>query len=249
MKPTLLTALAVLLLAPSVHRAEAIEVWVRAAGQHAAAAPPARSGVRSMVLDKGGVPLTRLLASYPAPDGSDLALLHFDNGMAIPYPFRNTAAVERLGIRVSANRRLVVKSQWHPMLPAARSTFSPWAHADRLRGIELVEGAAYWRQFAAHQDRPTGAGERVFIARCQYCHGVREVGAKFGWDYLEPVPLHTYRSPRNLLLHVRYREWDAAERGFKMPALPDLSEADAKAIWTWMAEMAEAAPLPYAPGP
>jgi mono/diheme cytochrome c family protein len=144
--------------------------------------------------------------------------------------------------------KVVVAERWHPAVAAgAQPAFSPWAHVDSLASIELVAAAPYYRQFEAGPELPVQAGLAVFQQACQFCHGVRKVGAKFGWDFVEPTPLFSYRKPsRNLLLHVAYKPLDAAERGLMMPALKFMTEQDAAKLWVWMRAIATNPQPPYA---
>lgn len=228
-----------------------------------------------------GVPLARLLGDVPA--GYDLALLRFENGMVIPLPFRDAAAMARLDpflaramviaeeaddrptwhphfppiykkgaeavdrrpITFTGNK-LVVKERWHPLVSEkAAATFSPWAVCDSLVGIELVRAESWWRQFDAGKN--TAAGQAVFQHRCAFCHGARHLGAGFGWDFVEPVPLHGWRDAKSLQLHVRYRETDAPQRGLMMPVQADMSDAEGRALWGWLEAIAAATPKDYAP--
>jgi mono/diheme cytochrome c family protein len=229
-----------------------------------------------------GVPLTRVLERYGIPEGCDLALLHFHNGMVIPLPLgsatldrvdvfiahsiwlrdgettawsksfpditkRGTGVRDRRPIRFNGNK-VVVENPWHPMVANKNgASFSPWLHADSLSGIELAQSQAYYRQFQAAGHPVAQAGYVLFVARCQFCHGARSVGASFGWDFVDPVPLYTYRGPKNLFLHVRYREGDAPELGLMMPAFQDLTERDAEAVWSWLKAIADKPMAPYRP--
>jgi hypothetical protein len=82
---------------------------------------------------------------------------------------------------------------------------------------------------------------------CQFCHGARSVGAAFGWDFVEPIPLHAYRSPETLFLHVRYRDGLAPEKGLMMPAFKDLGPRDARAVWRWLRDLGEQPLRSYEP--
>jgi mono/diheme cytochrome c family protein len=231
-----------------------------------------------------GVELQALLERFAPGKSEDTAVLHFDNGMRVPVPFRDAAAMSKLGIFVARQvelagaggeprrwtelfpplgkagaeqrdrrpitfhgNKLVVRTLWHPAVdPRAQPHFSPWQHVDSLAGIELVKKAAYDRQFRARA--PAAArGQAVFAGRCEFCHGVRDVGATYGWDFASPVPLHKHRDAQNLVLHVRYRELDAPEKGLMMPSFPELTEKDVAALWTWMEAIAREGPKPYAP--
>lgn len=231
-----------------------------------------------------GIPLQWLLDTVAPPASIDLALLHFENGMVVPLPFRDAAAMDRLApfvaleiwvpdaqgepdwrrelpeipkkgeesedwrpIRFRGNK-LVVKTLWHPEVPRATlAVFSPWRHVDRLVGIELVQSEAYRRQLRGPSVAQVREGYRVYAERCQYCHGVNQIGATFGWDLAVPVPLHTYRDAQSLFLHAKYREINAASRGLMMPAFSDLGQEQAAALWAWMEAIVRSGPAPYAP--
>jgi hypothetical protein len=160
---------------------------------------------------------------------------------------RDTGMKDRRPIRFNRNK-LVVRDVWHPMVSTkGEAKFSPWLHVDSLLGMEFVDSAAYYRQFQVATNPVSERGYAVFLDRCQFCHGARTVGATFGWDFVEPVPLHTYRSPDRLFLHIRYRAGDAPEKGLMMPAFKDLGPNDAQAVWSWIKDLSER-PLPgYAP--
>jgi mono/diheme cytochrome c family protein len=88
-----------------------LEIWTRGAGAPSAVHRRARridldhAGAREVerydaqydrVARFRGVPLRALLRGYAADERLDLAILHFANGMAIPLPFRDGAAMLRL---------------------------------------------------------------------------------------------------------------------------------------------------------
>ena len=74
---------------------------------------------------------------------------------------------------------------------------SPWAEVDTLTGIEFVSRAAYYAQFDVDPDPAVKAGEQLSTQSCQFCHGVRQTGAGFGWDFVDPTPVADYRGARN----------------------------------------------------
>jgi hypothetical protein len=118
-----------------------------------------------------------------------------------------------------AGNKLVVAERWHPDVPArAQKDLSPWVHVDSLVAIELVNGAAYHSMFDVQAK--TAPGLALFHQSCQFCHGVRQVGAKFGMDFVEPVPVHKWKDlDRRFYWHVKYRRRDPVLRGEMMPAL------------------------------
>lgn len=222
-----------------------------------------------------GSPLGAVLAQFKANQAADTVLLHFANGMIIPVALAGSVvqelfiAVERKDehgsfvskfdevrkeddyykdnrpLRFSTNK-VVSTSLEHPALrTGSAKVFSPWQHVDSLVGIEWVQQAAYLSQFDV--DPTAAAGLARFKERCQFCHGARKVGASYGWDYVTPVALHTYRSAKSLFFHVKHREGDAAEKGIMMPGLTDLTEQDATDLWLLMRALAEKKLRPYAP--
>ena len=91
-------------------------------------------------------------------------------------------------------------------------------------------------------------GHRVFQQSCGFCHGVRDVGASFGWDVVDPVPLHDWRAPASLYHRVTQRSLQSAERGERMPALRHLGVNEVEALWRYLQYLDEVPPLPYRPG-
>jgi hypothetical protein len=141
---------------------------------------------------------------------------------------------------VFSGNKIVVAVLWHPAVAeAAQPKFSPWRHTDTLTSIELVASRPYYGQFDVGGGDWAARGLALFKESCQFCHGVRKVGAKFGWDFVEPTPIYSYRKPtRNLFLHVAYKPLDAAERGLMMPAMSFMSEPDTALLWQWLKAVA-----------
>lgn len=229
-----------------------------------------------------GVPIENVWAGFSIPAECDTAILHFRNGMAIPYALKDKAAAAKLGLFVATSvwepsdsggawssvfptvtraagsagdsrpiffegNKLVSLTRWHPALNSkSAEEFSPWQHIDNLTGIEFVQLAAYWNQFRVGEGAAV-KGFEVFRGRCQFCHGARGVGASFGWDYVKPLAVYEQRDPDSLLMHVKYRQYDAAAKGLMMPAFKDVTAAEAKALHAWMKALAEHELRPYAP--
>lgn len=151
---------------------------------------------------------------------------------------------------VFEGNKVAAKTLFHPALPVdANDDASPWRYVDSLAGVEFVDGAAWNAQFSAGDDATVKQGEALFLARCAFCHGVKKVGASWGWDLVEPIPLSEHRAPKSLWLHIKSRPADAPEAGLMMPAFRDVKEAEAAALWKWMAAIAKTGPRPYAPRP
>jgi mono/diheme cytochrome c family protein len=212
-----------------------------------------------------GVPLTRLLGRHPGPKDADTIVLGFKNGMQIPLPLSSGAiesidpfiAIEsRRGrseyspsfpditkkqseipdprpIHFGGNKLVVAKTT-HPRVKDA-GEFSPWLYVDSLAFIRWVEGARYEAQFGAASDPTVARGREVFLARCQWCHGVAGHGARYGWDFVKPVPLESWRSTRSLHAHVKFRNGEAVERGYMMPPQRDVSTEEIEDLRRWMA--------------
>jgi mono/diheme cytochrome c family protein len=279
---------------------DSVEIWVRGSTDRDADRR-GRTGRRRVYLDRlpltevvrrdaqyeevrryRGIPLNEILKRY-APDKSlDLAILHFANGMAVPVPFRDPAAMKRLDpfiargwrlrrggtLRVGAfpaiakkdvrddprpiefsGNKLVVAERWHPdVAPHSQPGFSPWAHADTVVGIELAGAGAYFAQFEAGNEATVQRGLALFRQNCQFCHGVRHVGASFGWDFVDSSTSFNYQDSAAHLYHsASFKPRNAAELGLMMPALSFLTEADAAAIRAWLQAISKAPMQPYAP--
>ena len=100
---------------------------------------------------------------------------------------------------VFSGNKLVVAVRWHPAVAAAaQPAFSPWRHIDTLTSIELVASRPYYGQFNVGGGPWAERGLALFKESCQFCHGVRKVGARFGWDFVEPTPIYSYRKPTRI---------------------------------------------------
>lgn len=148
-----------------------------------------------------------------------------------------------------SGNKLVASSMWHPNVKAmdAKAGFSPWLYTDSLKAIEFVNKNAYYKQFGNLSSSGAIMGFRVFQNRCQYCHGARHVGAGFGWDYVDPLPIYEKRDATTLLYHVKYPKWDALKRGLMMPAQKGVTDSEVNALWQWLKTVATSKMLPYQP--
>lgn len=221
-----------------------------------------------------GINLADLLEGLPRPDGVDHVLLHFANGMIIPVelegplvkqvflataykvggafddhfpdvPKKKRALPDPAPITFGRNK-IVVPDGAHPRVPkSAQANFSPWFYADTLTGLEWVVGARWERQFQVDGDATIRRGAEVFLGRCQFCHGVGEVGAAYGWDLVHPVPLYDYRRPDGLYVHVTVENAEALQKGYRMPPQKDVDRGEIQELWGWMKAVALKGPRPY----
>jgi len=166
-----------------------------------------------------------------------------------PEMHREPGAVDPRPLRFDGNK-LVVPRSWHPYLKdSADDGFSPWRWVDTLKGIELVNGNAYFKQFVPK----TGGAEvkrglTTFLQSCQYCHSVHDVGAGYGGDFVRPFPLHTTKTPKDLYDHVTIQKMDALQRGLMMPTQKNLDPADLAALMKWVEAISGKRNLaPYTP--
>ncbi len=187
--------------------------------------------------------LTRLdlFVARAVKDGSGAMVERFDNVVHERSPW-----MEQRAITFGTNK-LVAKSPFHPALGATTSKFTPWAHVDTLTGIELVNDAAWRRTLRVSDDPRVLQGLGAFEQRCQFCHGVRGTGASHGWDFVKPIPVHTWRDAESLLYHVKFRKLTGAEQGLMMPPQPDATIDEVRALWEWMKAVSATELRPYAP--
>lgn len=222
-----------------------------------------------------GAYLNKLISYLPLKSSQDLILLHFKNGMIIPYfyqvhhitkvinPFiafaylegktwkKKFPNVERYDPRykdplpvIFSDNKLVVETEWYPMHPmGGKSGFSPWTHMDTLVGLELANGRAYFKQFTPSDAKYNG-GFKVFISRCQYCHGIKNIGARYGWDFSGPIPIHKKRTVDTLKNHIKNKKANAFKLGIRMPHQKDVSSKEVDDLWHWMKHMTERDKLP-----
>lgn len=211
-----------------------------------------------------GVALETLLARGPAHHDEDTALLHFANGMMVPVPLDARGALIDVfvahqrrredGVFVAAfppivreratwieqraivfgDNKVVVSQADHPALAPTTTRFSPWSHVDSLKRVELVRAGQVHAALDVSANKDVRKGLEVFEQRCQFCHGVDGKGASFGWDFVAPIPLSTWRDADSLLYHVKMTKLDGPERGLMMPPQPDVTIEEMRALWAWM---------------
>jgi mono/diheme cytochrome c family protein len=274
--------------------AQSLEAWTRQPGKYSDEQNPDRKGVlaidpfqlklRTKTLEDiqvgqkvsyRGIALATLVKNAKAAAGTDLVLLHFENGMLVPIPIGQLGRLDAfLALEVCNERgkncknefepvsrtaiylespdprpikftwnKIVVGSLWHPELPKGDNDFSPWLYINSLKGIEFANSAAYYQQFANGKS----TGDQVFRARCQYCHSVRYVGAKMGWDFINPLPIYEKRTPATLTGHVKYEKSMAYKMGTQMPPQKDVEDEEMKRVWEWAREFGRTPVRAYSP--
>lgn len=225
-----------------------------------------------------GVYLRSLLDAMERHGRSDLVLLHFANGMAVPLPIDDLELFKTLDPFVATElkvndlwlstfpmitkqgaetrdvrplkfgkNKLVVATKVHPFTTKASQDdgFTPFFFCDSLIGIEFVREAEWYKQFDLGRTDGEKAGFTVFKSHCQYCHSVREVGGRYGIDFIKPNPVVERIGVQGLYLHVRYRDRDAPEKGQMMPFFRDVTKDDVTALHAWLTLLTNARPVPY----
>jgi hypothetical protein len=219
-----------------------------------------------------GVLLSQLLPRLNASKLHDAARLRFANGTEVllplwrlslfePFiarrvqeradgPFRTAFAPVPLGeahwrsaraLQFAGNRVFVSRQE----APHSKDAFSPWGFTDSLVEVELVNEKAWLAVFEV--DPKTRRGVEVWRNRCQSCHGAHQAGATFGWDFVKPLPLHTWRTPETLFTHVKDNKISGAAMGLAMPPQPDVTREETDALHAWMKALAQKPLKPYAP--
>ena len=159
-----------------------------------------------------------------------------------PYFFRDIRP-----IRFRDNKVVVTKA-WHPSVQGKLSKeFNVWRHVDSLQSIELVNGPAYYKQFGVAKTKLEQRGAKWFQQSCQFCHGARDIGASFGWDFVTPMPIYKYRRSARLYLHIKFRAKDSARKGLMMPAIRSMTMKEAKYLWHWLRAIGTRPMKPYQP--
>jgi mono/diheme cytochrome c family protein len=144
---------------------------------------------------------------------------------------------------IFAKNKLVVEKAWHPYVKQPEegaAGFSPWKHADTLTGIELVNRRMYFGQFTPPKKKKDSdvaqlnKGQTTFLRSCQYCHSLRDVGARFGGDFLVPFALPEVKKAEELYQHVTIQKMNSLERGLMMPTQESMSHEEIDALWHWL---------------
>ncbi len=143
--------------------------------------------------------------------------------------------------------KLVVATRLHPFTSKASQDdgFSPFFFADTLTGIEFVRSENWYKQFDLGTTPAEKAGFATFKSHCQFCHAVRQVGGRYGIDFMQPTPVVKRLGVQALFLHVRYRDLNAAETGQMMPFFRDLTKDDVAEVFAWLQAVTAAPAVSY----
>ena len=289
-----------IIISSDVYAGKSIDLWVRKAGDYVDGADPGKLNLQNIRFEQlstkslrtfdiqyekelmyKGVYLAEIIKGYRRNKDTDMALLHFQNGMIIPIDHKSDSANIFLAFkyksgkkwksdfpnlekkdaiyyrkdpnptRFTGNKIVYFQPQEKFYIKDSKGRkiklFSPWAHCNSLTGIEFIDKRAYFRQFHISNKKEIVAGLEVFKKRCQFCHGVRQVGARFGWDYSNPLRLSKKRNNKNLHLFVKYPKASAFNQGLKMPNQLDISVEETDNLWKWIDHISSKKPKPYIP--
>jgi hypothetical protein len=219
-----------------------------------------------------GLHLRELMAVFkPIPETVDTMLLHFRGGMVVPVSiaklrrnleifiavairdgkawrtdFPNAPGEDKVEIAFQGNK-LVVGAQWRQ----SDNDFTPWRHVGSLKGVEFVEGAAYFAQWQPASGPKELGGHLVYGQRCQFCHGISGIGATAGPDFVRIMNgfgLAPTKKPwRRLLEQVRDPRGFGPNQVHRMPDQADFKESEAKALVEWAEAVAGRTPSFYEP--
>ncbi|MFW7380858.1 MAG: c-type cytochrome [Oligoflexus sp.] len=132
---------------------------------------------------------------------------------------------------IVSNQRFFPRPEWD-----ISDDFSPFKHTNSLLRIDLVDYNEWNQQFFVSSLAAALRGQKIFTDRCQFCHSVWGAGAKYGWDFTDPLPVYQQRTAQSLLYHVKYPKNHALERGLMMPTQNGLEAGEAEDLWQWMRE-------------
>jgi mono/diheme cytochrome c family protein len=233
--------------------------------------------VRGKELIVRGTTLELVLAAAPAatvPGLEDTAILRFKNGTRVALALKDAATFD---VFLATSYRMSEQGEWSTALepvplgnphwasaralefkgnrvlagkadpPRGAGSFNPWGFVDTLMEVELVNAAAWRKVFAVGATDVEDKGLTAFENRCAACHGARGAGARLGWDFVEPLPVTTWRTPDSLYDHVRAHKLTDAELGLLMPPQPDITKEEIGALHAWMKRLSEKKLADYKP--
>lgn len=144
---SVVTAASTLGLTLPAEAAHPIQLWSRAPGVYGTKGQdPAKVDVQTVDLDRlpqkteqrddvqygssayyRGVALGDILSRYVAPPSTDLALLHFHNGVIIPLPFRDMKTMNRVAALIALSRSTKAEGPFNPALPPVNKSVEGFA--------------------------------------------------------------------------------------------------------------------------
>ena len=208
----------------------------------------------------------------PIPENVDVILLHTRRGMVVPISIArlrkdiqvfialeiqkdgkwSTAFPASIHVEAQSSKevpttfsgnKVVVGEEWR----ATETGFTPWRHLDSLVGIEFVESTAYANQFRNAKNATAGLkGSVVYLAHCQFCHGVKGVGATRGPELTAAV--QNYGKDAVDRIHRQVQSPGAAGMyPHFMPQQKDVTKDDIKDLVHWLDLLRGGSLAPYEP--
>lgn len=217
-----------------------------------------------------GMHLRDLIAAYkPLPLTATMLLLHSASGMVLPLSIPRLRADRQVFIALEifrdngwtsnfpssirpdpnvtdehpltfAGAKLVVGTDWR----ATDSTFTPWRHFDTLVGIEFAEETPYNEQFSLKDKNIDQSGRGIFLARCQFCHGINGLGATRAPDLPSLIGALTIDKLYNKVAVAKPKYEQLAHA---MPQQTNFTKRHAKQLLAWLKATAGQPLKPYAP--
>ena len=198
------------------------------------------------------VSLKSLLQTYlPRYAGMNLVVLHFSNGMVFPLQRDILKRAPDIQIAVEMKQQ---NGKWSRRFPPAGNIrfigskvvadpawlkafhketkfgkhHSPFRHMGTLQGVEFADGEAYFAQFRVKGHNKTQLeGRLVYFDRCQFCHGVRGIGADYGPDFAKS---RKFGEPHNKNIYNHLK----GKTGVNMPPQPDIKPKEVRAVARWL---------------
>jgi mono/diheme cytochrome c family protein len=118
---------------------------------------------------------------------------------------------------------------------------------DSLTGIEFVDSVHYFNQFRDVAAKSSEMGLTLYQQRCQFCHGVMRIGAKFGPDFMLPEPISKKFTASSLIKHVSKNPSHSKKKYLAMPKQVSAKPEEIGAIWLWVKMLQDKKVNPYSP--